>query len=708
MAASTRLIRIGKHVTLALQMGLHKEWRGIGEIAVQGVALRNGDRPMVVRLDTPDGYLYTRYILERVTREKGGVVEIRFRALGYPWGREEYMDEYEQPLYNLKLGAELIEDTLVLKLAPATLELADRTWTGFSYRFAFSSGTRQAHRLLVDGSWELGGTLVGNTVLQQGQCNRPVYRGAADTLFTTTCLKTLDTYGSPQGVSFQLAPRGGLLQGFDFQYGDKGALLQYWPEFSSISSLLESPVGSDRLHVVDEYRFPLSGQVETPPQIVLVTPGPLAEHEARDLWWEATQFVYGGIRKRYGVRDSVVRPELGKVYSTRVSGDTLRMTVGGVEVDSTEVPYAIGDHVLPQLAKMGIRRFWPEVMSRSDATELGMKRKFEGGIHGELHCGSVCATHRFVPADFWGGLKAWKYMADKARGLGIEIGSWFAPHLSPQAPILREHPEWRIIGPASTAFGGGYGFGSLNMVDWNSGVFDWVLADIKRWKEEAGLDYLWTDSYSNLGLLMPNYAANMRNNQEPLGRLYGEFTKLGIKAFSFESVTPLGLIGCGFADLRGDHFEQDHAVAGQNDFGWWVGEEDMGFNVCMYQVHTRKRSEEEQHGIQFRMMANRGFVMLNSLITGNYEIPGWWVTLNHTYEQALPHMKVRRLLPDGAGVRWLDGATQIIWAFRESVIPVPAGAQVCELIGTDARPVAKGEALTMRAGGVYRMVSPNY
>jgi hypothetical protein len=707
MTTTTRLIQIGTDVTLAFQVGPHKEWRGIGAITAKGVALRNGAHPMEIRLDTPNGYLYTQYFLEQVTQKEDGSAEVRLRALGYPWGRQEYMDEYEQPLFNLQLGTEPIEDTLVMSLKPATLALADREWTGFSYHFTFSSEHRKVHRLLVHGSWELGGAITGNTVLQQGQCNMPVYRGAVDTLFTTTCLKTLASYGSPQGVSFQLAPRGGLLQGFDFQYGRAGALLQYWREFSSISSLLESPVGSNRLHVVDEYRFPLAHHVETTPQLVLFTPGPMEEHEARDLWWESSRFVYGGIRKHYGVRDSVVRPELGKSYTTRVAGDTLRMTVGGVEVDSAEVPYAIGDHVLPQLAKMGIRRFWPEVMSMSDATELGMKRKFDGGIHGGLCCGSVCATHRFVPADFWGGLKAWKYMADKARTLGIEIGSWFAPHLSPNAPILSQHPEWRIIGPASTAYGGGYGFGSLNMVDWNSGLFDWVLADITRWKEEAGLDYLWTDSYSNLGLLMSNYAANMRNNHEALGRLYGEFTKLGIKAFSFESVTPLGLIGCGFADLRGDKFEQDHSVAGQNDFGWWVGSEDMAFDVCMYQVGTRKRSEEELRGIQFRMMANRGFVMMNSLITGNYEIPGWWVTLNHTYEQALPHMKIRRLLPNDGGVRWVDGNTQILWTFRDVVIPVPAQAQVCELVGSDSRSVPPGAALAARAGRVYRVAAAN-
>lgn len=700
--SSTQLIRVGASTTLALRLGDHNEWLGIGEITVQGVALRDGKHPLVVRLDTPDGYLYTQYFVEQI-REDGEAVEVVFRALAFPWGRQEYLDEYEQPLYNLQCGAEPVADTLVLKLAPTSLHLGGREWTGFSYSFAYASAERQVHRLLVQGSWELDGSLVGNTVLQQGQCNMPVYRGATDTLFTTTCLKTLNQYGSPQGVSFQLAPRGGLLQGFDFQYGNSGALLQYWPEFSSISSVLESPVGSSLLQVADEYRFTLASQAETTPQVVLFTPGPLAEHEARDLWWEAHQTIYGAIRQRHGVVESVVRPELGKSYWTRVDGDRLRMTVGGVEVDSTEVPYAIADHVLPQLAKMGIHRFWPEVMSESDVTQMGMRYKLQDGVHGGITCNSVCATHRFLPADFWGGLPAWKYMAEKAHTLDIEIGAWFAPHFSPNAPIFQQHPEWLLIGPASTRFGGGYGFGALNMVDWNTGIFDWVLGDIKRWREEAGLDYLWIDSYSNLGLLMPNYAAGMRNNLDALGRLFGEFSKLGLKSLSFESLSPFGLMACGFADLRGDLFAQDHAVAGQNDFGWWVGEEDMAFNVSMYQVHARERSEQEQQDIQFRMMANRGYVMLNNLITGNYELPDWWVAFNNTYEQALPHMKIRRLLPDGAGVRWLDGDTQILWAYRDTEVALAYNTRVEELNGADARLVEHSDMLAAAKGRVYRI-----
>ena len=199
-------------------------------------------------------------------------------------------------------------------------------------------------------------------------------------------------------------------------------------------------------------------------------------------------------------------------YRTQVDAGQLRMTIAGEGIDSTHVPEAIAERVLPRLRAQGIKRFFPEVMSQSDVTEDGMKRKLDAGVHGDLHCVSICATHRFLPAEFWGGMKGWKWMTDKGRELGIEMGAWFAPHFSPRAPVFEEHPEYRMISATGLPAGGGYGFQTLVVADWNSGIRDWAMKDLKRWKEEGGLDYLFTDSLSNMGLVQANYAAGMRGN----------------------------------------------------------------------------------------------------------------------------------------------------------------------------------------------------
>ena len=455
-------IAFSPHTTIELVCRENGEFLGLGAVTADGVPLRNTTRPITVRLDTPAGVLYPHFFLREVVKQTDGSVAVHLRAQGMYWERGEFADDYDQSLVWLSESNELFEDEVTLILAPATLALGGKEWHGFSYAFYFHSATRQIHRLLVHATWEIGGTITGNTVLAQGQCNMPVYHGAPETLFTTACLRTLNAYGSPQANSFQLSPRAGLIQGFDFQHAAQGALLQYWPDYRSVSSLLESPPGSDRLHVVDEYRFPLTNEVTSSAKVVLFLPGVLAEHEARDLWWAAYQHIYGAIRQTYGIAPTVVLPHAGLPYTTRIHAGRLRMTVGGVEVDSTEVPYAIAEYVLPQLAADGITRFFPEVMSESDVTVEGLKCKLDAGMHGDLHCSSVCATRRFLPSEFWGGLKAWKVMADKAHALGIELGAWFAPHFSPRSPIFAEHPEYRMISVTGLPSGGGYGFQTID------------------------------------------------------------------------------------------------------------------------------------------------------------------------------------------------------------------------------------------------------
>jgi hypothetical protein len=688
-------ITLANDVRLELLLSPERELLGLGAISVGGVPLRNGQRPFTLRVDTPEGILYTRLLVHGVAQHGDGVA-VTLHAMGLPWGRGEYCDEYDQSLYWPDLPAEPVEDTLTLLLAPATLTLDGRHFTGFSYRLHFQSDERRVHRLLTHATWEIGGSITGTTLLSQGQCNMPVYRGSRDTAFTTTCLKTLEQYGSPQGVSYQLAPRGGMLQAFDLQVADAGALLMYWPQFGSICSLLDSAAGVDVLHVVDEYRVTLSTDATTPAKHILFAPGPLAEHEARDLWWAAHEHVYGGIRAAYGITPTLAIPEAGMPYSTRVDGERLRMTVCDREVDSTEVPYAVADLLLPQLAAAGIKRFFPEVMSESDVTEVGMRRKLDDGVHGDLHCSSVCATHRFRPAEFWGGMAGWRYMAEKARALGIEIGAWFAFHYSPRAAIFQEHPDWRMTGVNTLAIGGGYGPSTINVGNWHSGLYDLTLADIRRWKDEGGLDYIFTDSWANMGLVQMNYGDAMRTNFDAEARLLADIQQLGIKAYTFEGISPFGASRFGLADLRGDLLEAMGGVVGQNDFGWWVGEEDMAYGLVLC-AHTRKRASDEMARLQFRMMANRAYGMFSAAFADH----PWWPSMNRAYMQALPHMITRRLLADGAGVRWEGGEAQVIWAYRDLPLQLSPGAVVEHLDGPTATRVVHEGVAALKAYQVY-------
>ena len=695
------IIRIGPDVVVNNFFGTDGNRLGLGAVTVQGESLRNPSRPLTVTLDTPDGYLYERFQLKKIVPLSSGGARLELTATARHQDRGEYFDDFGQPVVWFEPFVEQVTDDLVLELQPVSLKLADRDWSGFSYRFLFQSKSRQIHRLLTHATWELGGRITGNTLLHQGQCNMPVYYGAKDTLFTSSCLRTLEQHGKPQGNSFQIAPRAGLLQAFDFQFSPTGALLQYWPQFDSVSSVLESPVGEDVLHVLDEYRFELTGEVATLAKHVLFAKGAVADHDGRDLWWEAFQFVNGSIQQRFHVQESIVVPETNLSHYTPsyVREDGLHFTICGEIVRHDQVPQAIAELVLPRLAKQGFKRFFPEPFTESDVTALGMIRKLDGGVHGDLHCSSLCGTHRYFPSEFWGGIKGWRVMADKAHSLGMEFGAWFAPHFSPRAPIFAEHPEYQMVDVCGFPSGGGYGFQTIVVADWNSGIREWVAADLRRWHDEGGLDYLFVDSYSNMGLLQQNYAQRFRTNFAAFGRLLADLQQAGIRSFEFESVSAFGYGAFGLTDLRGGRLAQNKGVAGQNDFGWFVGEEDMFFN-CKSGTNPRFREASELEQIQFKTLASRGCLIMQGVSGSDYTFPAWWVRLNHLYNQALPYMTKgahRRLLPDGAGVRWESERGTLYWTFKD--VTAPPAATIVELDGEKLKPCQP--ATQLAAWSVY-------
>jgi hypothetical protein len=399
----------------------------------------------------------------------------------------EFLDDYFQNIVELREKDEAVVDDCALTLTPVAESIAGREWQGFSLTFSFKSSKRKIHRVMIHSTWEIGGTITGNTVFSQGQCNMPVYRGKKSDLFTTACLRRLDLYGKRHANSFQLGPRGGLIQGFDFQTAKQGSLVQNWPKLGSISSLIESKVGSDLLHTVDEYRFVESGNVTLPEKRILFSTGKLAEHEGFNVWKGLKDYAYGASCKRYGITPTRVRPEFGGEFfgwPKNKHDETLWMRIGNVVVPNHEYLYAVAEHALPAMAKQGVKRYFT-TKHFSDVTECGTERKIDGGVHGGMFCASICATHRFFPSEFWGGIKGWKALVDKGHALGMEIGCWLAPHFSPRAAIFKEHPEYLMKDVTGLPAGGGYGKDSIIVADWNTGIADWVLDDLKRLNKDA-------------------------------------------------------------------------------------------------------------------------------------------------------------------------------------------------------------------------------
>jgi hypothetical protein len=323
-------------------------------------------------------------------------------------------------------------------------------------------------------------------------------------------------------------------------------------------------------------------------------------------------------------------------------------------------------------------------------------------LHGDLNVGSCCCTHRYRPAAFFGGMKAWRYFYDRAHQLGLEVGHWIAGHMSYHAPILREHPEWALKGFTSLTFAGGYPNFELASLNMNTGVRQWILDDLRRWKEEGGLDYVWFDSVGNLDLLPVDYAREMESNAFGVGRFIAGLQKLGLANVAVEGVSPLGMSGASIMDIHPDKDGGVQWIAGQNCWDWYEGNEDMLVGQQPRCGVRPDRTEESVRTRFFRAMANRCVLGLSAYLGPFRPERKWHNRYLDSYFAVEADLVKRRILPDKRGVLWMNGRTRVLFAFKDFELNLGSGVSVEAVQDGVGVPRAVSGRLSAEAWGVYR------
>lgn len=715
-------IDLGDSVKLALVVEDNR-LLGVGEVTVAGVLLRSDAVPLRPDFSTLDAVHYQDFLLQGVYPQEDGSVVVRTTALGRPEVfSNDLMDEYDWTISALKVRG-VQQDQLDWIFAPEELNLDGEQYWGFSLGFRFRSEVNQVHRFLTLGTWEIGGKATGNTLYFQSQVGPPVYEAELDTHYTSACLKRLDLWHDPLGNSYQLCPRWGSAQPFDFLAAPEGVLLGYWADPHSAKCLLQKNPGEEVLFVLDEYDFPLAKEFTVPAKHILFSPTPAEgrqKHEIVNMWTRAMDHTgdiirgFFGIRNCYPVASGSVPIFAGKVscsiaesregpqpdWGWRLKGDKfyvlLRDGEEVHEVESRDYLHWTADHILPRLAALGVHRTaLDHPIHESDFSELAFLCHAQIGWHSDIYCASVCGTHRYRPADFWGGWEGWNYYRDRARELGIMTGHWVGLHLTPRAAIVQEHPEYIITHANTKRFGGGYGHQCICSINWRSGAKQWFLDDLRRWHEEGGLEWIFFDSWPNLACLSSDYGGDCAPMQWEMGDVLHQLQQIGYKWFSFEGTSPFGVHQYGIADPLQDH--EGHVmqgVAGQNDLGKLIGHEYMAYNTQLLGVRPNpKRGEVPLEEWRFRYIANRSLTMVES---GDLEL---------TYETLRPYLDKRYLLPDDQGVRWESAAgPQALFAYRAFRHPVPPGAPVSRIRGREATPVdCPGGMLQTEPWTAYRI-----
>ena len=682
---------------------------GLGKIAVHGVAIRSATVPLRPEIQTPEGIRYDTFRLDAV-RSRGGEVVLVTTAFGRQAMFGEYRDEYDSLLAWPRAAVGPFADMVEWRLRPETLTLDDVTYEGFSYALRFRSGKRSIHQVLMVATWELGGRATGNTLLYQGQVNPPVYACKKSTTFTTACWRQLGEVGKPDGYSFQFSSRYSPIQCFDFQYGRAGTLFGYWPDFVDVHSLVQKNPGEDVAFVLDKCLMPLSKDVTFPRKCILWAPVPregAREHLMHDRWLRALEHAQGRVRAAFKIRTPRLLPETRLLYRAGLDAHgKLVMWIAGKPYAPQDTLAAWARH-FPALAAAGVRRtMFADGLAESDVTENGYTYKLQNGIHGDLVTSSVDNPWRYRMAEFWGGWKAWEHYYQAGKAAGLEIGLWVGGHLSVNAPILREHPEYICRHANTRPHAGGYCFNLCSGLNWNAAC-DWMLEQFAEWKRH-GLDYVWFDSIGNIGLMGVDYKARMQANAAGIGRFVGGLNRMGIRAIGVEGISPMGVGRAGMSDNMTENKRAIDAVAGQNDWSWWVGHEDMLVGTAFGVLPHPSRGARELREQSFRAMANRSILMFGDhgeadAFPANVER---MATTNRMYSQLEPLMQKRRLLPGRQGVEWRgQGGARALFAYTAFDYPLPAGARVERVDGDSVTPVAAAGTLKTKPYTAYRIAN---
>ena len=698
-------VRVGQ-ATIEL---LSREGRfpGLGKITVNGVTIRSATVPLRPDIMTPDGIRYDSFRLDDVQADGADVV-----LLTTAFGRQglfgEYRDEYDSQLAWPRVEGGPFEDTVEWRLKPEQLTLDGVQYDGFSYALSFRSDQRSIHQITMKATWELGGSASGNTLLSQGQVNPPVYHCETDTDFTTTCWRQLGQAGNPHGVSFQFSSRYSPMQCFDFQYGPAGSLLGYWPEFVDVHSMIQKNKGEDVVFVLDKCLQPLGQDLTFPRKCILLAPPPpegAQAHLMHDRWLRALQHAQGVVRAAFDVNTPYLLPECGLAYRPELDDDgKLLIYIAGKPYAPENALAGWAEH-LPALAAAGVRRVFPEPMGESDISENGYTYKLQSGIHGDLVTSSTCNCWHYRMAEFWGGWEAWEAFYAAGKAAGLEVGQWVGGQLSPNAPIFKEHPEFACRAVNTRPHSGGPIINVTWGLNWNTAC-DWLLESFAEWKRH-GLDYVFFDSIGNFAMMGVDYQAGMQPNTAGVARFIGGLNKMGVKAISNEGIGPMGVGRFGMGDNITDNPAATHAVAGQNDWSWWVGHEDMLIGTLpMVHIHP-SRTEQQVKEQCFRALANYSLLML-----GEHEddiVDQWPSNLDamtsyyHTFNQVKSLMETRRLLPDDRGVEWQAEAGRALFAYAAFDYELPDSARVERISGESATPEDARGTLRTEPYTIYRI-----
>jgi hypothetical protein len=634
---------------------------GIGEVTYEGTPLRNPALPWTLYAESELGYRFEKFHDLRIREEDPWtVLEFAVKLSWLPRVNEvDSMGDSRMRARRLKQP----EATVRWRFRPITEKVWDNEWTGLAMQVEIDCEGTPIHWLLENTTWEIGGEANGCTLIQQDMTGIDLEQSVTrDNCFSTSERFFTNEQDGPDGEKNELPggsfpidvmPRGGGSAPLDFQAKDDLAMCLFAEKPGLTRARLEKFRSENVIHYTDWPMFALTEKAVAPERKLLIYrhPQALKKHEARNLWLDAFTEARRRIHESYGFTLEIPRPT---AWCFMWNFD--------LEVYMADWIQPLID-ALPEYKRLGY-------------ADIFTHGAFEGTSNNfDIPGRNVCLNYDYRYCEEFGGPSGMKRLFDAVREQGMRPWQWFGFYLAPGAPLMEEHPEWRMKRADGEYYGG---LGRMR-----SGWRDHLHNCLKTIRDETGLEGAFWDSYQNTGLTNIDWGSDDKSpHTEEIWRFQAELQQMGIHQRS-ETCTIFGISTIGIYGYRNDPdawaFRRrwwERTVENDDIFAWL----DTSPTFFTSDTFSAKKCSPT---VYFWMAGHRSLPTLDAFPWGGEHkgqhvpspgprLPGEALAeeygrVNRLYNAALPHMHRLRVTEGGDYSLWHDeaGKPAVAWAFKD-------------------------------------------
>jgi hypothetical protein len=673
---------------------------GLGEVKYKGVLLRNKRLPMFAQISTPEAIELVNFkLLEQFISEDE--IKLSFSVQKQLGNTMEWMLHTIRNRRNMNdwtRGPENAPDTVfTMIIRPVERKIGTKTIIGFSYQYLFSSENLAIYKITDRGSWEIGGSAIGNEFWMRNGVTDSIKEFSDNADFYST-----EWY--KQGIEnpniFQFHPLQTQLQGFTFSSSNEGTLITFPGKVAHIRSLFEKWRESHEIVHFHEHCNDLSKKFETVPVEVFFIPGQLNRIGRANLYHEIREMVHEELHEQIGMKRE-------------------RISTYGVIEEWTEPNFEYyRQRGLPKLLDAGVKTIFIPNQCQNDMNVWGISNmccnvdyKIADSVD-EKKLKNFCVTAKAGGAkvEMWGNT-AISSLTERFMHLeGKPKGIQFLPYKGSIMEVLRKAKS-PFVRNASNAIEADHytpRFCALNLRD--PDIREYWMKQWKYFHDELGIGGIFLDSSFNMSSDKFHHLQNAghhRNDNSGKYRPQNEPDKSIQTQYHAHLSWVVEMQKMGY-----QYCAEDMGVFGINRTGPDLLDRIDSLPIwadcfCDFDEHSVKKAGFEPMAIFFKGLAYRMMWKLfwnlkkDKLELGIGDKKAY--DLIKAFNQVTDLMVNREILPGETGVEYSSGKTSVLWAFEDFDYSKDGMKSVTKVLDNNSVILHEGNSFKALALNVYQI-----